>query len=52
MNLLERINKQGTTVVMATHAMYIVEEMNKRVVRVEEGRIIDDNLEEAYGSGT
>lgn len=48
MDLLEQINRKGTTVVMATHAMHIVEKMRKRVVKVEEGRIIDDNLGEAY----
>ena len=48
MDLLEEINRKGTTVVMATHAMYIVGKMNKRVVKVEEGRIVDDNLGEAY----
>ena len=49
MSLLEKINEKGTTVVMATHALHIVEKMKKRVVRVEEGRVVDDNLEEANG---
>lgn len=47
MALLEGINQKGTTVVMATHAMHIVNKMNKRVVKVEEGCIVDDNLGEA-----
>ncbi len=48
MALLEGINQKGTTVVMATHAMHIVDNMKKRVVKVEDGRIVDDNLGEAY----
>jgi len=51
MDLLQQINKYGTTVVMATHAMHIVEKMNKRLVRVEGGRIIGDSAEEAYTIG-
>lgn len=42
MDLLDQINRAGTTVVMATHAMQIVQKMGKRVVRVEEGRIAED----------
>ncbi|KUO62002.1 MAG: cell division ATP-binding protein FtsE [Gracilibacter sp. BRH_c7a] len=48
MELLDKINREGTTVVMATHAMHIVEKMAKRVVKVEEGRITDHKLGEAY----
>lgn len=48
MEVLNRINQLGTTVVMATHAMQIVEQMRKRVVRVEAGRIVEDSIEEAY----
>jgi len=51
MELLNQINKYGTTVVMATHAMQIVQQMNKRVVRVEEGRITEDSAGEAYKGG-
>ena len=50
MELLSKVNKYGTTVVMATHALYIVEQMNKRVVRVEGGKITEDSAEEAYTS--
>ncbi len=42
MELLNHINKLGTTVVMATHALHIVQQMNKRVIRVEDGRIAED----------
>ncbi|NLM20251.1 MAG: cell division ATP-binding protein FtsE [Peptococcaceae bacterium] len=50
-DLLDKINKYGTTVVMATHALQIVEQMNKRVVRVEGGRIIEDKAGEEVRIG-
>lgn len=43
MNLLEKINKQGTTVVVVTHNMEIVEEMNKRVITLKKGVKISDS---------
>jgi len=51
MELLNTINRYGTTVVMATHALHIVEQMNRRVVRVEGGKITEDSAEEAYSIG-
>lgn len=51
MELLNQINKLGTTIVMATHARQIVQQMNKRVVRVEEGIITEDTARGAYTSG-
>ena len=42
MGLLELINIRGTTVVMVTHARDIVDAMNKRVVAINDGRIISD----------
>ncbi|MDR1603747.1 MAG: cell division ATP-binding protein FtsE [Gracilibacteraceae bacterium] len=45
MRLLYELNRLGTTVVMATHAMYIVNKMQKRVVRVERGRIAGEQPE-------
>ncbi|MBR2674219.1 MAG: cell division ATP-binding protein FtsE [Mogibacterium sp.] len=42
MALLELINIRGTTVVMVTHAKDIVDAMNKRVVAINEGKIIAD----------
>ncbi len=42
MNLLNDINLRGTTVVMATHAKNIVDEMKKRVIHIDKGRIISD----------
>ncbi|NLI91073.1 MAG: cell division ATP-binding protein FtsE [Peptococcaceae bacterium] len=51
MELLNQINRLGTTVVMATHALQIVQQMNKRVVRVEEGKIAEDTSGGAYRFG-
>ena len=42
MNLLSDINMRGTTIVVATHAKDIVDKMNKRVIRIENGNIIRD----------
>jgi cell division transport system ATP-binding protein len=48
MQVLERINQAGTTVVMATHDVTIVDRMQKRVVELVQGRIIRDELEATY----
>ena len=42
MNLLDDINKRGTTVVMATHVRDIVDAMQKRVVTLSNGKIVRD----------
>ncbi len=42
MHTLENINKQGTTIIMATHAQQIVDSMQKRVITLNEGRVISD----------
>lgn len=42
-NLLNAINQNGTTVVIITHDMHLVERMNKRVVRLDEGNLIYDD---------
>jgi len=42
MELLYDINRTGTTVVMATHARELVKEVRKRVVTLEDGRIVSD----------
>jgi len=49
MDLLYNINKRGTTVVMATHAREIVDQMKKRVVAVEDGKVVRDEVKGAYG---
>lgn len=43
MNLLEKINEQGTTVIVVTHNMEIVEKMNKRVITMKKGVKISDS---------
>lgn len=48
MQLLEKINVRGTTVLMVTHAKDIVDQMNKRVVAIENGKIVRDE-QGAYG---
>ncbi len=51
MKLLDRINRTGTTVVMATHDAAIVNSMRRRVVELEDGRVIRDQVRGVYGSG-
>ena len=40
--ILEDVNLGGTTVIMATHNSEVVDSLNKRVVRIESGKIISD----------
>ena len=49
MSLLERINETGTTVLMATHDHGIVDQMRKRVVELDHGRVVRDEAKGAYG---
>ncbi|MDU7943781.1 MAG: ATP-binding cassette domain-containing protein [Streptococcus salivarius] len=49
MQVLERINLQGTTILMATHNSTIVNNLRHRVVAIEEGRIVRDEEEGEYG---
>lgn len=51
MLLLERINRTGTTVVMATHDHSIVDSMRRRVVELSLGRVIRDDARGVYGVG-
>ena len=48
MEVLEAINKLGTTVVMVTHDIAIVKKMNKRVILLTSGRIVKDYEEGTY----
>jgi cell division transport system ATP-binding protein len=48
MQLLYRINRTGTTVLVATHDREMVDKMRRRVVRLEEGRIISDEAAGLY----
>ncbi len=49
MDILEEINSQGTTIVMATHNKDIVNTIKKRVIAVENGRIARDERRGGYG---
>ena len=42
MKLLEKINRRGTTVIVVTHSQEMVEAMQKRVITMDRGTIIDD----------
>jgi cell division transport system ATP-binding protein len=48
MRLLDRINKTGTTVVMATHDQRIVNAMRKRVIQLDRGVIVRDQARGVY----
>jgi cell division transport system ATP-binding protein len=52
MRLLDRINRTGTTVVMATHDHAIVDSMRRRVVELEHGKVVRDQSRGIYGVGT
>ena len=52
MDLLEDINKTGTTIVMATHARDIVDGMQKRVITLKRGRLTRDTERGGYGDET
>ena len=51
MLLLERINRVGTTVLMATHDNHIVDAMRRRVVELDQGRVVRDESRGVYGVG-
>jgi cell division transport system ATP-binding protein len=51
MRLLDRINRTGTTVVMATHDQRIVDAMRRRVVELDRGAIVRDQARGVYGVG-
>ena len=48
MNLLNEINMRGTTVVVATHAKDIVDQMKKRVIHINKGVIVKDDKKGGY----
>ncbi|WKL04020.1 cell division ATP-binding protein FtsE [Paenibacillus amylolyticus] len=49
MQLLDEINFRGTTIVMATHNKDIVNTMRKRVIAIERGQIVRDQMRGEYG---
>ena len=51
MLLLDRINRTGTTVLMATHDHEIVDSMRRRVIELQLGKVIRDEARGVYGVG-
>jgi cell division transport system ATP-binding protein len=51
MKLLDRINKTGTTIVMATHDQDLVDQMRKRVIQLDDGLLVRDQARGVYGAG-
>ena len=49
MKILDRINRTGTTILMATHDVAIVDQMRKRIIQMDTGRIIRDQERGIYG---
>jgi len=49
MKLLDRINRTGTTIVMATHDSHIVDQVRKRVVELADGSVVRDEARGVYG---
>ncbi len=52
MRLLDRINRTGTTVVMATHDQRIVDAMRRRVLELDHGSLVRDQARGVYGVGS
>ena len=48
LQVLDKINSLGTTVIMATHDNTIVDKMKKRVIRLEDGKIVSDKVGGKY----
>ena len=49
MEIFQEINNTGTTIIMATHDKEIVDSMGKRVIAIEHGEIVRDELNGVYG---
>ena len=49
MKLLDRINRTGTTVVMATHDVAVVDQMRKRIIELDKGVLVRDQQRGVYG---
>jgi cell division transport system ATP-binding protein len=52
MRLLDRINRTGTTVVMATHDQRIVDAVRRRVIELDHGALMRDQVRGVYGVGS
>ena len=48
MKLLFHINMRGTTIIMATHDKLMVDKSKKRILRVDQGKVIEDTLRGLY----
>jgi len=48
--LLDRINRTGTTIMMATHDDEIVDQLRKRVVELDDGKVVRDQVRGVYGA--
>lgn len=49
MKLIKQINRRGTTVIMATHDREIVDIMKQRVIALEDGKLVRDEIRGGYG---
>lgn len=49
MSIFKRINERGTTIIMATHNADIVNTIRHRVIAIESGKIVRDEIEGGYG---
>ena len=49
MKILDRINRTGTTILMATHDVAIVDQMRKRIIQMDSGHIVRDQERGIYG---
>lgn len=49
MDIFQRVNAAGTTIIMATHDKTIVDTMQRRVIAIEDGRIVRDEAQGVYG---
>ena len=49
MEIFTQINSHGTTIIMATHDKTMVDYMQKRVIALENGRIVRDDRKGVYG---
>ena len=49
MKLLDQINRAGTTILMATHDSHIVDSMRRRVIELQQGQMVRDQVRGTYG---
>jgi cell division transport system ATP-binding protein len=49
MRMLDKVNRMGTTIVMATHDQAIVDAMRRRVIEIDKGKVVRDQARGVYG---